>query len=567
MKRKTTWKISHTKLHTFFAPHFFLTVSMFLLPCCSETRPGKAAEEEEEEACSGDWVRVVRPTVTPATTKRKHRMSDALFGINAQFFTGPIDYAHPKLADACVEELGCTVIRWPGGTGANGYNIFEEKLDEETMVIGGKEIAMENVKFQRVNECIARSKTDGKYKVKDFGTFYNRCKGKIAVSLVLNVCTRDETHTRAVCERLKQENVNVAFCEIGNEVYFPAYAQFIDAVEEYAERCDKHAKMVKFFYPKCKIGVVASSAFWSDESFLDNDKISSKGKNDRKETWNARLAKALARKSGTFSYDAVVIHTYGSPGRHGVHPTDLEFYAHSLSHLELQFAKTMKHLNDTFGEDKKVWITEYGCGGFYDEKIRNHPFKKSYLATLYVMEFLRRMSAHECVEMANMHSLNQMIDVEKRKGNAKSREYHDIGIKRTVFSHAIAFLKDLSGISTDGGATEISELSIIGASKKTILSGKFAPCTHKHMNATLFETTNNDVLLIMNLFDTEQKIRDLKKPMYMETFSAGKDGVHGNSAEIVKREIKDGEKESFEEGFVIGPYTAVKLYYASGLFE
>ena len=177
------------------------------------------------------------------------------------------------------------------------------------------------------------------------------------------------------------------------------------------------------------------------------------------------------------------------------------------------------------------------------------------------------MSAHECVEMANMHSLNQMIDVEKRKGNAKSREYHDIGIKRTVFSHAIAFFKDLSGISTDGGATEISELSIIGASKKTILSGKFAPCTHKHTNATLFETANNDVLLIMNLFDTEQKIRDLKKPMYMETFSAGKDGVHGNSAEIVKREIKDGEKESFEEGFVIGPYTAAKLYYASGLFE
>ena len=58
---------------------FFLTVSMFLLPCCSETRPGKAAAEStaffssslakrgaEEEECSGDWVRVVRPTVTPS---------------------------------------------------------------------------------------------------------------------------------------------------------------------------------------------------------------------------------------------------------------------------------------------------------------------------------------------------------------------------------------------------------------------------------------------------------------------------------------------------------------------
>ena len=119
----------------------FAAAAMFILPCCSETRPGKAAATTtffssslakrgaEEEACSGDWVRVVRPTVTPAT-KHKHRMSDALFGINAEFFHGPIDYAHPKLADVCVEELGCAVIRWPGGTGANGYNIFDEKLDE-----------------------------------------------------------------------------------------------------------------------------------------------------------------------------------------------------------------------------------------------------------------------------------------------------------------------------------------------------------------------------------------------------------------------------------------------------
>ena len=251
---------------------------MFLLPCCSETRPGKAAESTtffssslakrgaEEEACSGDWVRVVRPTVTPAT-KHKHRMSDSLFGINAEFFHGPIDYAHPKLADVCVEELGCAVIRWPGGTGANGYNIFDEKLDEETMVIGGKEIAMENVKFKQINECIARSKTDGKYKVKDFGTFNNRCNGKIAVSLVLNVCTRDETHTRAVCERLKQENVNVAFCEIGNEVYFPQYAQFIDAVEEYAERCDKHAKMAKFFTPSVRLGWWRAARFGQTKVF------------------------------------------------------------------------------------------------------------------------------------------------------------------------------------------------------------------------------------------------------------------------------------------------------------
>ena len=42
----------------------------------------------------------------------------------------------------------------------------------------------------------------------------------------------------------------MAFCEIGNEVYFPAYAPYIDTVEEYAERCDKHSKMVKFFLSK-----------------------------------------------------------------------------------------------------------------------------------------------------------------------------------------------------------------------------------------------------------------------------------------------------------------------------
>ena len=52
-------------------------------------------------------------------------------------------------------------------------------------------------KYKSTNENIARSKTSGKYKVKDFGIFYERCKGRMRVSLVLNVCTRDETHTRA----------------------------------------------------------------------------------------------------------------------------------------------------------------------------------------------------------------------------------------------------------------------------------------------------------------------------------------------------------------------------------
>jgi hypothetical protein len=70
----------------------------------------------------------------------------------------------------------------------------------------------------------------------------------------------------------------------------------------------------------------------------------------------------------------------------------------------------------------------------------------------------------------------------------------------------------------------------------------------------------------MNLFDTEQKIRDLKKPTSAEIFSAGKDGVHGDSAKIIKREIKDEEKESIEESFVGAPFSAVKLYYATGTF-
>jgi len=550
--------------------------------CCTDIRFGKKASSttrssNEDASSSGENVRLSKTVATKTTLVPR-----ALFGINAQFFTGPIDYGHPGLPTIVGEEFGNSVIRWPGGTCANAYNVFEEKLDDETMVFeDGKRTTeipegSQKRKYKNMNENIKRSKTSGKYKVKDFGIFYGRCKGKVGVSLVLNVCTRDETHTRAVCERLKQENVDVAFCEIGNEVYFPAYEPFIDTVEEYAERCDKHSKMVKFFFPKCKIGVVASSAFWSDESFLDGE--NNKGKNnnnnnkirsagvERKNTWNAKLAKLLAKKSETFSYDAVIIHTYGSPGRHGAQffPTELEFYAHSLSHLELKFAETMKNLLDTFGSDKKVWITEFGVGGFDSEEIRKHPFKKSYLAALLTMEFLRRLSAYECVELANMHSLNQMIDVERRKGNAKSGEHYDVGIKRTVFSHAIAFFKDLSE-SLTASALKRTELSIIGASKKTISTGKY-PCTHNHTHATLFESDKNDVLLIMNLFDAEQKIRDLKKPASTETFTAGKDGVHGDGAEIVKREIAGEENESFE-CFVLAPYSAVKLYYAPGTFS
>ena len=51
-----------------------------------------------------------------------------------------------------------------------------------------------------------------------------------------------------------------------------------------------------------------------------------------------------------------------------------------------------------------------------------------------------------------------------------------------------------------------------------------------------------------------------------ETFSAGKDSVHGDSAKIIKRDIKDEERVSIEQSFVVAPFSAVKLYYAPGTF-
>ena len=101
---------------------------------------------------------------------------------------------------------------------------------------------MENVKFQRLNECIARSKTDGKYKVKDFGTFYNRCKGKIAVSLVLNVFT---------VETGKRKR---GFARLVTRYIFLLTLNLSMRSRSRAERCDKHAKMVKFFTRSVRLG-------------------------------------------------------------------------------------------------------------------------------------------------------------------------------------------------------------------------------------------------------------------------------------------------------------------------
>jgi len=106
--------------------------------------------------------------MTETTTVKKVDVPRALFGINAQFFSGQIDYAHPKLPGISVDELGCSVIRWPGGTNANAYNVFEEKLDDEKMTgVDGKEIDVEECaqkrKYKSTNENIARSKTSGKY--------------------------------------------------------------------------------------------------------------------------------------------------------------------------------------------------------------------------------------------------------------------------------------------------------------------------------------------------------------------------------------------------------------------
>jgi hypothetical protein len=118
--------------------------------CCSEIRSGKQQQQQRDEdildTSNGENIRVMLET----TTVTKVDVPRALFGINAQFFSGQIDYAHPKLPGISVDELGCSVIRWPGGTNANAYNVFEEKLDDEKMTgVDGKEIDVEECAQKR----------------------------------------------------------------------------------------------------------------------------------------------------------------------------------------------------------------------------------------------------------------------------------------------------------------------------------------------------------------------------------------------------------------------------------
>jgi hypothetical protein len=512
---------------------------------------------------------------TKKANSKKTKISEHFLSINNEFASGMIDYLHPELVNLCSNELGIKSIRFPGGTIANTFD-FERGLNDET-----------DERAVKGNENIKRSKRNGKYEIEEFIEFIRN--SEIKISLVLNLCTKDEYYTKRMCEKFFKSGCVVDFVELSNEVYFENYMKYIPTAEEYVRRCRKHVLAVKEVYPNAKIGVVISSCSWSDESFLENDsKKKKKMKNDaqntnkdddenekqrgkeRKLKWDKVIA-----ENRDF-YDAVVIHVYPQPARHGkqFYPSALQWYEHSLSHLEIQLAKTMKFIEDNFSK-KKVWITEFGVGGFGGE-YRQDKFRFSYLAALMNIEMIRRISEYENIEMSNFHSLSLIVDIQRQGHGKKSNEHHSIPLERKVGTHI--FTDIFKDIFKGGQNTVRRSLKIANPvlSKKTILSGKFAPCEHDLIHATLYEDEQYAYVLIVNIFDHEFLVQQQdgvfpfeggddynnnnRNPISIVTFrcceSSGIHGEKGNIETVIFKE-GDGKITSFKSP----PYSAMKITF------
>lgn len=387
-----------------------------------------------------------------------------IFGIHGALLWSPLRYGDSVLADA-YQNLGFSLIRFPGGTDANYYLWRSADYGCNT----NKQIgSVSQDRIKRFNRSLSRKNRT--YSTDDFVSFLNQTRSDF--SLVVNVLCDTPQSTKEWMENLRDKGITVKYVELGNELHFEEYAWAFPSAEDYVETAQKHVLEVKRVFPEAKIGIVASSSSFRAKNFPSFDLMA---KNNRH-----RMGLAFDKLAAAASFaDALVIHIYSTldPSHRDKILNRLDIgraYQNGISHFDNRVLLSLHYLHD-LNPDKEIWITEWGLA-FYDW-LRSHEtgFVSSYYNALFVMNGLLIFALEPEAAVANYHNITNLWSyAEKLKTNPT---YEVIQLLKDPMNQAIK----IAPVNLIGGRAYVGTHSEYGNSSPELYAAFFHNDSHGYL--------------------------------------------------------------------------------------
>ncbi|NNK80297.1 MAG: hypothetical protein HKO93_02280, partial [Flavobacteriales bacterium] len=341
-------------------------------------------------------------------------VNSKLNGFNAENLY--FHYKGESDADQLIADLAPKILRFPGGTPANVYNIHgpgygyrDADLNKMVEGTGPYKNAQKSIKRNRTET--QRTSTVQNHAV-DFVRLLKEVNADVL--LVANLLGEDQDILDMI-GFFDENGINIAGVELGNEYYLKAYWSAFPNVNSYIARAKKAASAIKSEYPSIRLGVVAASS-----SEIKNVSMKQKLYFD---DWNETLGKEDF-------FDAFISHVYSKnkecDGEQGQSRFDC-YLAHN-SEFVREISGGFRSLSETF-QNRPVWITEWNIKSVFDG------LGNSTLQALYYADFALAMTSSPDIEIATYHNLltsstgYNMIAKDKSRPNAQAPSH----VPRTVY--------------------------------------------------------------------------------------------------------------------------------------
>lgn len=325
---------------------------------------------------------IAAPIMQPNSTKQFEKTT---IGFNTGFSFKNNMESHEEYKE-WVKYLKVGTLRFSGGTNSqyyhpngNGYGIIQKE------VVGKAPVA--------ITSLLNWDKEENENYIYNFirlAKQYPDCK----VVVDLNLCTGTVAEALLTLDILKENGVNVYGVEMGNELYFKPYRQYIKDVQEYVQISKNYTYKIKQKYPNVLISVCVGNMVEFDT------KEGRENKTYR--SWNEFLAKEDF-------YDRISIHTYigkEDGNNNCVKLTDQNDEKGFDCYKDILAAKTnnpigkiVEEANKIFG-GTKIWLTEWNCGK------PNIHLTNSLLHGMFTLEMLLNLSEYPQVELSHFHNIS-----------------------------------------------------------------------------------------------------------------------------------------------------------------
>lgn len=411
-----------------------------------------------------------------------HKYRRTFFGANCLQMLNSAPYTLPGFIDL-YEGAQKPFFRFPGGTPANFFNYETGFVDYSSEDSSSRRETLETY-----NSSISNKWGTSGMPIDDFFEFTDLTGADY--SLTVNMTSFAPTNNRSYMQAIQALGATPKYIELGNELYFGTYDNYIENGATYAAEAEAHATAMREVFPDAKYGAVVPSQLYTDESFVS---IPGATNLDRHENWYSQIS------SNQSFYDAIIIHLYSKVGMDNNTPTaDFipyeDAYRNCISHADSELEGVM----DTLGTDfpgKDIWVTEFHVGGF-GGNVRNYRLRYSYLGAMYANYFFFKLLNEPQVTVTHWHSFTHFFDSPPTFPSTNTvlntrvtyQVFKTLG--EYVERHSYVSPVDLSHMGTYEGSNGYNGT----------FDDLFACYLHSHTNGTL---------VLMNKFDNEYNLNSL----------------------------------------------------------